>query len=44
MVGLKRVLHAQQKSKAQNSEHVSPNHPTTLYGIRHGVCQSKVRT
>jgi hypothetical protein len=42
MVGLERVLHAEQKAKPQNSEHAFPARPTvtsggnfTLVGCKH---------
>ena len=43
MVGLERVLHAQQKSQPQNSEHLSPA-PSCDDGIpRRRLCPSKIR-
>jgi hypothetical protein len=42
MIGLQRVLHAEQKSEPQYSEHLSPARlPFSIY-ISHTVCQSKI--
>ena len=43
MIGLERVLHAQQKPQPQNSEHVFPARLATLYDTGRSICQSKIR-